>query len=50
MTAEDDDSLQDWVVDFDGEGREWAARDGVDSGVAMMAAGKMALTEDNGSG
>ncbi len=33
-------SMQDWMVDYNGEGEggEWAARDGGDSGVAMMAA------------
>jgi hypothetical protein len=29
------------AADYDGEGQEWAARDGKDSGVAMMAAAKM---------
>jgi hypothetical protein len=37
-------------LDYDGEGRERAARDGGDSGVAMMAAAKMAAAEDSSSG
>jgi hypothetical protein len=49
-TAADNDGLQDWVADYDGEGREWAAREGRDSGVVMMAAAKMAASEDSGSG
>ncbi len=38
--------MQDWAVDYDGEGQEWAARVGGDSGVAMMAA----AAEDGGGG
>ncbi len=33
-----DDGLQDRAVEYDGEGQERAARDGGDSGVAMMTA------------
>jgi hypothetical protein len=50
MTAADDNGSQDWSADYDGEGREWAARDGGDSGVAMMAAAKMAAAVDSGGG
>jgi hypothetical protein len=50
MTAVDDDSLQDWAANFDGEGGEWAARDGRDSRVAMMAALKMAAPEESNGG
>ncbi len=46
----DDDGLQDWAADYDGEGRERAVRDGRDSGVAMMAVAKMAAVEDSGGG
>jgi hypothetical protein len=38
---------QDWVADYDGEGREWTAREGGDSGVVMMAAAKMAAADNN---
>ncbi len=48
--AADDDGLQDWVAECDGEGQERAARDGGDSGVVMKAAAKMAATEHSGSG
>jgi hypothetical protein len=37
--------MQDWVVDYKGEGQEQVAREGRDSGVAMMAA----AAEDGGS-
>ncbi len=37
LTVADDDDMQDWAVDCDGEGRERAVRDGGDSGVVMMA-------------
>ncbi len=47
-TAADDDGLQDWEADYDGEGRERVARDGKDSRVAMMAAAKMVAAEDSG--
>ncbi len=30
--------MQDWAADYDGEGKEWVAREGGDSRVAMMAA------------
>jgi hypothetical protein len=50
MTAVDDDSSQDWVADYDGEGQERAVRDGGDSRVAMMAAAKMAAAKDSGGG
>ncbi len=47
--------MQDWAADYDGEGRERAARDRGDSGVAMMDAAKMAAAEtaaadDNSNG
>ncbi len=29
--------MQDWVADYDGEGKEWVARKGGDSEVAMVA-------------
>ncbi len=48
MTAADDNCLQDWVADYDGEGQEQAARDGRDSGVVVMAAAKMVAAEDSG--
>ncbi len=35
-----------FAVDCDGEGREWAVRNGGDSGVVMMAA----VAEDGGNG
>jgi hypothetical protein len=50
MTVVDDDGLQGWAAGYDGEGRERAARDGGDSGVAMMAAAKMAAAEDSSGG
>jgi hypothetical protein len=55
MMAADDDGLQDWAADYDGEGQEQAARDGRYSGVVIMAAAKMAVTkmavaEDSGNG
>jgi hypothetical protein len=34
----DNDSMQDWVANYNREGQEQVARDGRDSGVAMMAA------------
>jgi hypothetical protein len=49
-TAMDDDGLQDWVANYDREGQEWAARDSVDSGVAMMALAKMAAAKDSNGG
>ena len=36
MVADNKD-MRDWVADCNGEGREWAVRDGRDSGVVMMA-------------
>ncbi len=33
----DDDNMQDWVADCNGEGQERAVRDGGDRGVVMMA-------------
>jgi hypothetical protein len=36
-TAADDNRMQDWAADYNRKGQEWAARDGGDSGVAMMA-------------
>ncbi len=50
MTEGDDDCLQDWVVDYNGEGLERVACDGGDSGVVMMAVAKMAAAEDSSSG
>jgi hypothetical protein len=50
MTAADDNGSRDRAVDYDGEGRERAVRDGGDSRVAMMAAAKMAAAEDSGGG
>ncbi len=35
-----------WAADCNGEGREWAVRNGGDSGVVMMAA----VAEDGGDG
>ncbi len=49
-TAADDNGSQDRVADYDGEGQEWAVRDGKDRGVAMMAAAKMAAAEDSNGG
>jgi hypothetical protein len=46
----DDDGSRDWAANYDGEGRELVVRDGGDSGVAMMAATKMAAAEDSGGG
>ncbi len=43
-TLADNDGMQDWVADYDGEGWERVAIDGGDSGVAMMAA----AAEDGG--
>jgi hypothetical protein len=48
--AVDDNGSQDRAADYDGEGQEWAVRDDGDSGVAMMAAAKMAAAEDSGGG
>ncbi len=42
----EDNNMQDWVADYDGEGQEWAAREGRDSGVVMMAV----VVEDGGGG
>jgi hypothetical protein len=42
----EDNGMQDWVVDYNGEGRERAVRECGDSGVAMMAA----AAEDGDSG
>ena len=42
----DDDSMQDWAADCNGEGQERAMRDGRDSGVVMMAV----AVEDDRSG
>ncbi len=36
--AAEDKGKQDRAADCDGEGQEWAAREGRDSGVVMMAA------------
>ncbi len=48
--AGDDDGLQDWAADYDGEGQDRAERDRGDRGVVMMAAAKMVVAEDSGSG
>jgi hypothetical protein len=48
--AADDDGLLDRAADYEGEGKEWAARDGGDRGVAMMAVAKMAAAEDSNGG
>ncbi len=40
----EDNGMQDRAVEYDGEGQEWVAREGRDSGVAMMAA----VVEDGG--
>ncbi len=42
----DDDNTRDWVADCDGEGREWAVRDGGDSREVMMAE----VAEDSSGG
>jgi hypothetical protein len=47
--AADNDGSQDWAPDYEGEGHEWVARDGRDSGVVMMTAAKMAAAKDSGS-
>ncbi len=46
MIAAEGNCRQDWAADYNGEGQEWAAREGGDSGVAMMAA----AAEDSGGG
>ncbi len=46
MTAVDNNCMQDWAADYDGEGCKLAARDGGVSGVVMM----VAVAEDGGSG
>ncbi len=38
MIAREDNGMQDWAVDYDGEEKERVAREGGDSRVAMMAA------------
>jgi hypothetical protein len=43
-TVADNNNMQDWAVDSDGEGQERAVRDGRDSGVVMMAV----AVEDSG--
>ncbi len=48
MIAADENGLQDWAVDYDGEGQEWVAREGRDSRLARMAAAKMAAAVDSG--
>ncbi len=42
----DNNDTCDWVADCNGEGQEWAVRDGGESGVVMMAA----VAEDGGGG
>jgi hypothetical protein len=46
LTAEDDNGWQDRAADYDGEGRERAAKDSGDSGVAMMAVAHMVAAEE----
>ncbi len=46
MIVAADNGMQDWVLDYDGEGQEWAMREGGDSGVVMMAV----AVEDGGGG
>ncbi len=46
MIVVEDNGMQDQAADYDGEGQEWVAREGGDSGVAMMAA----AAEDGGGG
>jgi hypothetical protein len=36
--AVEDNGMQDQAADYNGEGKDWVAREGGDSGVAMMAA------------
>ncbi len=36
-TVADNNGMQDWVEDYDGEGQDWVARDGGDSRVVMIA-------------
>ncbi len=38
MIAAEDNGMQDWAADYDGEAQERAAREGTDSKVTMMAA------------
>jgi hypothetical protein len=45
MVVDDNDTC-DWAADCNGEGHEWAVRDGRDRGVVMMAA----AAEDGCSG
>jgi hypothetical protein len=45
MIAAENNVMQDRVADYDGEGQERGAREGRESGVAMMAA----AAEDGGS-
>jgi hypothetical protein len=42
----DNENTHDWAADCNGEGREWAVRDGRDSRVVMMAA----AADDSGGG
>ncbi len=42
----ENNGMQDWAADYDREGQEQVAREGRDSGVAMMAA----AMEDGGGG
>jgi hypothetical protein len=46
MIAAEYNGMQDWAADYNRKGQEWVAREGGDSGVAMMAA----AAEDGGSG
>jgi hypothetical protein len=61
--AAEDNGMQDRAADYNGEGKEWMAKEGGDNGVAMMAAAAegdgggrwwqrwmMTATEDNNSG
>ncbi len=44
-TVADDDDMQDWAADCDGEGQERVVRDSGDSGVVIMA-----MAAEHGSG
>jgi hypothetical protein len=56
MKAADNNGMQDWAADFEGEGQEQAARDGRDSEVVEDGGGgrrrlrrKMKAADDKGS-
>ncbi len=51
MTAVDDNSMQDWVAAYEGDGQEQAARDGKDTEWQWRLRGwKMAAVDDNSGG